>query len=71
MAEALAGRIEEAIAACGALYVMSNTLVGPRERALTLRALLVKLNVEEARLLTELNDPKAAGDAVCALGTGA
>ena len=107
VAEALAGRIEEAIAACGALYVTSNTLVGPRERALTLHArelalsagkpvavdanlrparwadlesalgllrslcsdaLLVKLNVEEARLLTQLNDPEAAADAVCAFG---
>lgn len=107
VAEALACRIEEAVAACSALYVTSNTLVGPRERALTLRArelalsagkpvavdanlrparwadlesalgllrslcsdaLLVKLNVEEARLLTELDDPEAAADAVCALG---
>ena len=30
MAEALACRIEEAVAACSALYVTSNTLVGPR-----------------------------------------
>jgi len=38
VAEALADGIEEAVAACGALYVTSNTLVGARERALTLRA---------------------------------
>ena len=37
-------------------------------RSLCPEARLVKLNVEEARLLTELNDPEAAADALCALG---
>jgi fructokinase len=35
---ALAGRVEHAFASAGALFLSSNTLVGPEERALTMRA---------------------------------
>src|SRR5918997_1980925 len=36
--EALEGKLDEAVDRCDALFVTSNTLVGERERALTLRA---------------------------------
>ena len=36
--EALEGRLDDAVDRCDALFVTSNTLVGERERALTLRA---------------------------------
>src|ERR687893_723199 len=75
--EALEGRLDAAVDQCDALFVTSNTLVGERERALTLGArerglvkdaFLVKCNGEEARLLTGEDDPEAAVEGLLAAG---
>ncbi|MGZ4386364.1 MAG: carbohydrate kinase family protein [Gaiellaceae bacterium] len=102
--EALEPRLEEAISACSALALGSNTFVGERERAISARArelaleqgrplivdvnlrphrwqdpalavevvrsfcreaTLVKVNGEEARLLSGLDDPAAAAEEIC------
>jgi fructokinase len=105
--EALGPRVLEAMDACGALFLTSNTLVGERERELSLAArdralelgkpvvfdpnlrlhrwdspgraasearalvedaFLVKLNSEEARLLSGEDDPHAAAAGLLAAG---
>jgi sugar/nucleoside kinase (ribokinase family) len=103
--EALEPELEEAMTACAALELGSNTLVGKRERAISKRArelalaadkplivdvnlrlnrwdspaqavyfvhsicagaLLVKLNREEAQLLSDESDPARGAEALCA-----
>jgi sugar/nucleoside kinase (ribokinase family) len=103
----LAPRLEEAMLAADAVLLGSNTLVGAREREISMRAreiarsagrpivfdvnlrlhrwpdraealalmrelcegtAIVKLNAEEARFMSGESDPRAAADAICALG---